>query len=132
PMLQYVHEWRDVRAIWDRPTDPMERARARVTADPQYLRHAVANMREDRIGHLRRRLTVGAFVLWAADIPVSFAHINRLPRIAISVMWLGPGLVLVLAAAGAIQLGRNGRWLEAVMLSLPIIYVTGVHLPLLC
>jgi hypothetical protein len=27
---------------------------------------------------------------------------------------------------------RGGRWLEAVILSLPIIYVTGVHLPLLC
>ena len=25
-----------------------------------------------------------------------------------------------------------GRWLEAVCLGLPLIYVTGVHLPLLC
>ena len=28
PMLQYVNEWRDIREIWNRPTDPMERARA--------------------------------------------------------------------------------------------------------
>ena len=36
-MLQYVNEWRDIRAIWDTPTDPMERARARVDADREYL-----------------------------------------------------------------------------------------------
>ena len=71
PMLQYVNEWRDIRAVWDTPTDPMERARARVLADREYLRYAVANMREDPLGHLRRRLTTGLFVLWAADVPVS-------------------------------------------------------------
>ena len=38
----------------------------------------------------------------------------------------------MVAAWGAVFLGRSGRWLEAVMLTLPIVYVTGVHLPLLC
>lgn len=132
PMLQYVNEWRDIRAIWDTPTDPMERARARVAADREYLRHAIANMRQDPINHVRRRLTVGAFVLWAADVPVRYGDINRLPGIAINLIWLAQAIVLALAAFGAIQLARHGRWLEAVVLSLPIVYVTGVHLPLLC
>ena len=47
-------------------------------------------------------------------------------------MWLAQVLVLLLALVGAVMLARSGRWLEAVMLSLPIVYVTGVHLPLLC
>jgi hypothetical protein len=132
PMLQYVNQWRDIRATWDTPTDPMVRARARVEADSEYLRHAIVTMRTDPIGHLRRRLTVGAFVLWAADVPVRYGDINRLPRLAIYAMWFAQVIVLALAALGAITLARRGRWLEAVMLSLPIVYVTGVHLPLLC
>ena len=27
---------------------------------------------------------------------------------------------------------QHGRWPEAVLLALPLLYVTGVHLPLLC
>ena len=132
PMLQYVNEWRDIRNIWNTPTDPMERARARIDADRLYLSHAVANMRQDPIGHIKRRLTVGAFVLWAADVPVRYGDINDLPTPAVRTMWLIQVIVLVLALAGAVRLALNGRWLEAVMLSLPIVYVTGVHLPLLC
>ena len=60
PMLRYVHEWRDINAIWDTPQDPMERARARVRADQEYLRAALEHIREDPIGHVRRRLTRGA------------------------------------------------------------------------
>ena len=41
-------------------------------------------------------------------------------------------MLLLLAAWGAVVLVRSGRWLEAVLLTLPLIYVTGVHLPLLC
>ena len=132
PMLRYVNEWRDIRAIWDTPTDPMERARARVVADQEYLRHAVALMREDPIGHVRRRLTRGLFVLWAAEVPIRYSQINDTPIIVIRAIWLAQVVLLVVAAWGAIVLARGGRWLEAVMLSLPIIYVTGVHLPLLC
>jgi hypothetical protein len=132
PMLQYVNEWRDIRAIWDTPTDPMERARARVEADHEYLRHAIANMTQDPVGHLTRRLTRGMFVLWAADVPVRFGDINALPTIVIRGIWLLQVIVLILAVAGAVTLARNGRWLEAVMLTLPMVYVTGVHLPLLC
>ena len=132
PMLQYVNEWRDIRAIWDTPTDPAERAAARVAADSQYLAHAIANIRHDPVGHVTRRLTRGTFVLWAAEIPIPYDHINDTPPIVIRVIWLAQVALLVLAAWGAFALARHGRWLEAVMLSLPIIYVTGVHLPLLC
>lgn len=132
PMLQYVNEWRDIRDIWNTPTDPTERRLARVAADGVYLRHALDNMREDPIGHLRRRFTTGAFVLWAADVPIRYGDINRWPWVVIRLIWLVQVVVLALAAFGAVHLARHGRWLEAVMLSLPIVYVTGVHLPLLC
>jgi hypothetical protein len=41
-------------------------------------------------------------------------------------------LLLLAAAVGVVVLVRRGQWREAVLLSLPLIYVTGVHLPLLC
>jgi hypothetical protein len=132
PMLTYVNQWRDIRLIWDTPTDPMERVQARVAADREYQRRAIENMRADPIGHLKRRLTRGAFVLWAAEVPVRYGDINSLPTLGIRAMWVLQVLLLILAALGAVQLARHGRWLEAVVLTLPIIYVTGVHLPLLC
>jgi 4-amino-4-deoxy-L-arabinose transferase-like glycosyltransferase len=132
PMLQYVTEWRDIRAIWDTPTDPMERAGARVRADQEYLQHALALMRHDPVGHLRRRLTRGAFLLWAAEVPIRYGDINATPPIVIRVIWLAQVVLLMCAAWGALVLARSGRWLEVVTLLLPIIYVTGVHLPLLC
>lgn len=132
PMLQYVNEWRDIRAIWDTPTDPMARAAARVVADREYLAQALANIRQDPVGHLGRRLGRGAFVLWAAEVPIPYGRINDMPPLVIRVIWLVQVVLLVLAAWGAVVLARGGRWLEAVMLTLPIVYVTGVHLPLLC
>jgi 4-amino-4-deoxy-L-arabinose transferase-like glycosyltransferase len=132
PMLEYVNEWRDIRDIWNTPTDPMERARARVLADAEYLRHALDNMGADPIGHLRRRLTVGAFVLWAADVPIRHGDINNVPTIVIRVIWLAQAILMLLAIAGVIRLARHRRRLEAVLLAAPIVYVTAVHLPLLC
>ncbi len=132
PMLDYVNQWRDLRDIWNTPTDPMERARARVTADGEYLRHALGNMRADPIGHLRRRLTVGVFVLWAADVPIRYNDINSTPTIVIRAIWLAQTFLLLLALVGGLRLVRHGRCLEALLLALPIVYVTAVHLPLLC
>jgi 4-amino-4-deoxy-L-arabinose transferase-like glycosyltransferase len=132
PKQQYVTEWRDIRAIWDTPTDPMERAAARVRADQEYLKHALGLMRHDPVGHLRRRLTRGAFLLWATEVPIRYGDINATPWIVIRVIWLAQVVLLMCAAWGALVLARSGRWLEVVTLSLPIIYVTGVHLPLLC
>ncbi len=132
PMSQYVHEWRDIHAVWDTPQDPLERARARVSADQQYLRAALANIRADPVGHAWRRLTRGTFVLWAADIPIRYTHINSTPTVVIRLIWLAQVVLLLLAAGGLIVLARSGRWPEAVLLALPLVYVTGVHLPLLC
>ena len=132
PMLQYVGEWRDVRFIWDTPTDPMERVRARVAADSEYLRYALIRMRGDPVGHVRRHVVRGLFILWAAEIPIRYGDINAMPTLVIRGIWLVQVVLLLVAAWGAVVLARGGRWLEAVMLTLPIIYVTGVHLPLLC
>lgn len=132
PMLAYVNEWRDIRLIWDTPTDPMERARARVAADREYMRFALAHIREDPLGHIRRRVVTGTFVLWAAEIPIRYGDINEMPASVVRSIWLVQVVLLLVAAWGAVVLVRGGRWLEAVMLALPIIYVTGVHLPLLC
>jgi len=132
PMRTYVREWRTIHDLWDTPTDPMERVTARVVADRAYFDAAVAHMREDPIGHVWRRLTRGPFVLWAAEIPVRYSLINRLPTLAIRLMWLVQVLLIGLAGVGAAHLVRDGRRLEAAMLVLPLIYVTAVHLPLLC
>ena len=132
PMREYVHEWRDIHEVWDSPTDPMERARARVVADRLYLDAALQHMRDDPIGHVRRRVTRGLFQLWAADVPIRYSQINQLPTMVIRAIWLVQVLVLLAAVAGLIVIARSGRWAEAVLLALPLIYVTGVHLPLLC
>jgi len=132
PMLQYVNEWRDIRLIWDSPTDPMERARARVAADAEYQRHAMANIRRDPVGHVKRRLTRGLFVLWAAEVPIRYADINSTPVWFIRLLWLLQVALLGAAAYGAFWLARHDRWTEAVLLTMPILYVTGVHVPLLC
>lgn len=132
PMLQFVNEWRDVRAIWDTPTDPAERASARVAADSEYLRYALLHMKDDPVGHIRRRLTRGLFQLWAAEIPIRYSLINSTPTIAIRAIWMVQVILLLLAAYGAVWLARHDRWTEAVLLTMPLIYVTGVHLPLLC
>jgi hypothetical protein len=132
PMLQYVHEWRDIRAVWDTPTDPAERARARVAADRMYLRAALAQIRADPVGHVWRRMTRGLFVLWAAEVPVRYRDINLMPTLAIRLIWLAQVLLLALAAVGAWRLMHAGRTVEAAVLTLPLVYVTLVHLPLLC
>ena len=98
-MREYVHEWRDIHAVWDTPTDPTERARARVAADQLYLDAAVRHIGEDPIGHVTRRVTRGTFQLWAADVPIRFSQINQTPTIVIRLIWLVQ--VLLLLAAGS-------------------------------
>ena len=66
----------DIRGIWETPVDPMERARARVIADQEYLRAAVVHIRADLPGWAARRLTRGTFILWASDIPIRYTDIN--------------------------------------------------------
>jgi hypothetical protein len=131
-MLTYAHEWRDIHDLWDTPTDPVERTRARIAADQAYLDAGMKHIREDPVGHVIRRLTRGPFVLWAAEIPIRYSLINSMPPLVIRAIWLAQVVLLLLAAAGAVHLYRTGRQLEAALLVLPLIYVTGVHLPLLC
>jgi hypothetical protein len=71
-------------------------------------------------------------VLWAADVPIRYSDINDVPPIVIRAIWLIQVLLLMLALGGAIVLWRRGRRTEAVLMTLPLIYVTGVHVPLLC
>ena len=131
-MLTYVHEWRDIRRIWEAPTDPMERARARVVADEEYFKAAVAHIRADVPGWILRKLTVSTFILWASDIPIRYTDINATPTLVIRAIWSVQVVLLVAAIGGIVVLLRRGRWSEAALLTLPLLYVTAVHVPLLC
>lgn len=131
-MLAYVHEWRDIRRIWDEPADPMDRARARVIADQEYLRAAFEHIRADVPGWMIRRLTYGISILWASDIPIRYTDINRVPPMVIRAIWLAQVLLLAIAAAGIVVLLKRRQFAEAALLTLPLLYVTGVHAPLLC
>ena len=132
PMRTYVREWRTIHDLWDTPTDPMERVAARIAADQAYFDAAITHMREDPGGHVWRRLTRAPFFLWAADIPIRHTLINEIPPLVIRGVWLLQVLLLGVAALGGVHLVRSGRRLEAAILILPLIYVTAVHLPLLC
>ena len=131
-MLAYVHEWQDIRRIWETPTDPMERARARVVADQEYLRVAVEHITSDVQGWILRRLVFGTFILWASDIPIRYTDINGMPTLVIRSIWLLQVVLLVIAIAGVGTLLQRRRFAEAALLVLPLLYVTGVHVPLLC
>lgn len=131
-MLAYVHEWQDIRRIWESPTDPMERARARVVADQEYLRAAVAHIRADLSGWAVRRATRRAFILWASDIPIRYTDIDAVPTVVIRAIWLAQVILLLVAAGGVVVLLRRRQFAEAALVTLPLLYVTGVHLPLLC
>ena len=130
-MLSYVHEWREIRKIWETPTDPMERARARVAADEEYLRAAMTHIEPDIPGWLWRRLSRGMVILWASDIPIRYTDINAMPTLVIRAIWVVQGILLAIAAYGAVVLLRRRRFAEASLLVLPLVYVTGVHFPFL-
>src|SRR5256885_11974551 len=88
PMLEYVHQWQDIRRIWTEPADPHEHATARIAADREYQRVALENLHKDSIGHLARRLSRGVFILWAGEIPVRYSQINQLPpQLIHGVLW---------------------------------------------
>jgi hypothetical protein len=127
PMLEYVHQWQDIRRIWTEPIDPLERARSRVRADQEYLRVALENIRRDSAGHLIRRLARGVFILWAGEIPVRYTDINQLSPIVIRLMWAAQALIFLAALAGLYALGRSGHTTGAWLLGSCLVYVTGVH-----
>jgi 4-amino-4-deoxy-L-arabinose transferase-like glycosyltransferase len=131
PMLTYIHQWRDIRRIWNTPTDPRERAAKRIEADGEYWRAGLDNIARDRMGHLLRRLTTGTFVLWAAEIPIRYTRINSMPRLLIRGIWLVQALLLAVALVGVVMLAhRRGPTVAAPIAAL-FIYITVVHVPLL-
>jgi hypothetical protein len=131
PMLEYVHQWQDIRRIWTEPTDPRERTTARVAADREYQRVALDNLRKDSPSHLARRLSRGVFILWAGEIPVRYSDIDRLPAGLIRAIWAVQALVCLAALAGFVALFRAGRKAEALLFGSCLLYITAVHLPLL-
>ena len=131
PMLTYAHQWRDIRRIWDTPTDPRERAVKRIEADEEYWRAGVANIARDRIGYVVRRVTIGAFVLWAAEIPIRYTTINATPRLVIRAIWLVQVGLLILAIVGLVMVAHRRGLLAAAPLAALFAYVTVVHLPML-
>jgi 4-amino-4-deoxy-L-arabinose transferase-like glycosyltransferase len=131
PMLEYVHQWQDIRRIWTEPSDPNERALARVRADNEYRRVALVNIWSELPQFAWRRLTYGAFILWAAEIPVPYTQINNWPGWAIRGIWAVQALIVLTALAGGTALiASRGIREAALLLALPA-YVTLVHLPLL-
>jgi 4-amino-4-deoxy-L-arabinose transferase-like glycosyltransferase len=131
PMLEYTHQWQDIRRIWTEPTEAMTRANARIEADQQYWNIGVQNISSHPAAWLRRRLTRGLFSLWASDIPVRYTQINQLPRGAIYAMWGMQVILMGLALIGLAALTREGHPVEAALLATVLIYVTAVHFPLL-
>jgi 4-amino-4-deoxy-L-arabinose transferase-like glycosyltransferase len=130
PMLEYVHQWKELHLIWDAPTDPYQRTMARMQADRSYLLSALQNLRHDRPMHQLRRMTRGAIILWVGEIPFRYSDINRLPPALIRLCWLIQAALLTAAMAGIYALFRHFP-AAACILAAPIVYVTAVHLPLL-
>jgi hypothetical protein len=131
PMLEYVHQWEDIRLIWTQPTDPLERAIARVKADDQYRRVGIDNIRRDAPAHLIRRLARGLFILWAGEIPFRYSDINSLSIVTIRACWAVQAVILLIALYGGYRLCRGGRIAEGLVLLAPILYISAVHFPLL-
>jgi 4-amino-4-deoxy-L-arabinose transferase-like glycosyltransferase len=131
PMIAYVHQWRDIRRIWDTPTDPRERAAKRIEADDVYWRVGLANIARDRIGHALRRITTGAFVLWAAEIPVRYTDINSMNRLLVRLMWLVQAGLFALGLVGLVFVSHRHGPLVAAPIAALLAYITAVHLPML-
>jgi 4-amino-4-deoxy-L-arabinose transferase-like glycosyltransferase len=130
PMLEYVHQWQDIRRIWTTPVDPRERVSARVRADGEYLRVGLANLQHDSIGHLLKRLARGVFILWAGEIPIRYSDINSVPPIVIRAIWGAQAAIVLLAVVGLFALFKAGRSAEACLLGSCVLYLTAVLFPL--
>jgi 4-amino-4-deoxy-L-arabinose transferase-like glycosyltransferase len=131
PMLDYVHQWEDIRLIWTEPVDPYERAMSRMKADQEYQRVALDNLRHDSAAHLTKRLARGVFILWAGEIPFRYSDIDRLPPWLIRLGWSLQALACLAALAGLLALAKAGHVAGACLLAAPLVYVTAVHFPLL-
>lgn len=131
PMLEYTRQWRNIRLIWTTPTDPEERVRARIIGDEEYFRVGLDNIQRDPFGYLRRRFTRALFVLWAADVPIRHSDINSTPPWIIRGFWMVQALIVAIALYGIHRVWRSHGALHALLLTMPLVYVTAVHLPIL-
>jgi len=131
PMLEYVHQWEDIRLIWTEPTDPRERAIARVKADEEYRRVGIENIRRSAPAQLVKRLARGLFILWAGEIPFRYSDINSLSPMTIRLCWTIQAIIMLIALFGGFALCRGGRMAEGLLLLAPILYISAVHFPLL-
>jgi len=130
PMLEYVHQWQDIRRIWT-AADPNDRATARIAADQEYERVALENLRHDSWSHLVRRVARGVYILWAGEIPIRFSDINELSTRTIRAIWAVQAAIFAAALVGLAMLFRTGRKAEALLFGSCILYITAVHFPLL-
>ena len=130
PMLQYVHQWQDIRRIWTEPQDPWDRTFARIAADHEYLRVGLENVRAHPIRHLWRRATRGPVLLWAAEIPVRYSDINALPPLVIRAIWALQVVLMGLAILGLIALWRRDLRTETYAFAALLLYISCVHIPL--
>jgi 4-amino-4-deoxy-L-arabinose transferase-like glycosyltransferase len=127
PMLEYVHQWREIRAIWVTPEEPRERVDARVRADAEYRRAGIANIRRNPLDYLRRRIVRSMPILWAGELPLRQSVVDGLPTWAIRAIWLPQALLCLAAAGGALAVYRAGQLDSLIALAGPIVYVTAVH-----
>jgi len=128
--VNYVHQHLDIERIWMTPRDPDERMRARIEADHEYLRVGLANIRQDLARYTWRRVTRGAVLLWASEIPVRYSDINGLSPLVIRLIWLPQVILFGLAVIGVVVLARMGARVEAFVLGALLLYVTVVHVPI--
>jgi 4-amino-4-deoxy-L-arabinose transferase-like glycosyltransferase len=131
PMIEYVHQWRDIRGLWADPQDRIKWAASRIVADAEFYRVGIANARRDLGDHIRRRFTRALPVLWIGEIPWRHSAINQLPVIAIRIMWAVQAALILLAAIAVTAALRGPRWREALIVAFPFAYITAVHAALL-
>ncbi len=130
PLLRYVHQHLDIQRIWFEPRDPRERMSARIAADREYLRVGLENIRRDPVRWAWGRLTRGAVLFWAAEIPIRYSDINRAPAAVIRALWVAQIALLAVAAIGALALVRTGGRVEAGAIVALVLYVSAVHIPM--
>jgi len=131
PMREYVHQWRSIRRIWTTPTDPDARVAARIQSTREYLRVGRENIQQNLGGYLRGRLLRALPVLWIGDVPIRHSDIDATPPIVIRAFWAAQAVLMLLALAGAWRLYRDRGAVAALVMVMPLVYVTAVHVPIL-
>jgi len=102
---------------------------ARIDADHEYLRVGLEDIRSDPARWAWGRITRGSVLLWAAEIPVRYSDINRLPPAVVRLLWIAQGLLFALAVVGAIGLARTAP-IEVGAIAALVLYVSAVHVPM--